>query len=133
VLEKVCIGDGGQVTGWMAPGTERPALSRPGELSSLPMFTELAFQAAGVVEMQNTARMGLPSRVGRLRLHHLPEAPRRVAARVVPQNGGGLYKVQVLTEEGQVLLEMDEYRTSALPQELPPDLRRALQPTEGRS
>ena len=133
VLEKVCIGDGGQVTGWMAPGTERPALSRPGELSSLPMFTELAFQAAGVVEMQNTARMGLPSRVGRLRLHHLPEAPRRVAARVVPQNGGGLYQVQVLTEEGEVLLEMDGYRTSALPQELPPDLRRALQPTEGRS
>ncbi|NMB75009.1 MAG: SDR family oxidoreductase, partial [Myxococcales bacterium] len=133
VLDKVCVGDNGQITGWMAPGTERPMLSRQGELSSLPMFTELAFQAAGVLEMQNTARMGLPSRVRRLRLHRLPEASGRVAARVVPENGGGLYRIQVLTERGEVLLEMDGYRTAALPQELPEELRRALQPTEGRS
>ncbi len=133
VLQRVTTESDGQTAGWMSPGTELPPLRRPGKLMAKPMFTELAFQAAGMVEMQKKNRMGLPSGVRRLRLHRTPDGAdtkHQVAAWVIPQgsNGETQYGIKVIDDRGYVLLELDGYRTSALPNALPDSLLAELAP-----
>jgi hypothetical protein len=129
VLNKVTAASDGSVAGWMQPGLENPPLGRPGGLLTAPMLTELAFQAAGVLEMRAHRRMGLPAGVENLRIHPCPPGDRgRIAAWVIPEKGGKdpRYQVKVLDERGFLLLELDGYRTSPLPAPLDGALYRKL-------
>ena len=135
VLERVTTESDGRMAGWMSPGTELPPLRRPGKLAAQPMFTELAFQAAGMVEMQKNNKQGLPSGVRRLRLHRTPDCAdtkHQVAAWVIPHgsNGETQYGIKVIDDRGYVLLELDGYRTSTLPNSLPDSVRAGLEPRE---
>jgi hypothetical protein len=97
------------------------------------MFTELAFQAAGIVEARESQRLGLPAGVRRMKIHRPPEGnPGKVAAWVIPQrdNGETHYGVKVMDERGFVLMELDGYRTAPLPNTLPKEVRSGLLPGE---
>ncbi|RLB55854.1 MAG: hypothetical protein DRI34_09985, partial [Deltaproteobacteria bacterium] len=123
--------DDGELYGWMKPGTEQPLMSRHGATCSNPMYTELAFQAAGLLEARNHQRLGLPAGVRRLVIHRDGQAGGnggRVAARVLPlgENGSTSYRVAVVDDQGRVLVELDGYRTARLPGELPEEIQRAL-------
>jgi hypothetical protein len=133
VLEKVTTNEEGKLAGWMQSGTELPPLAKQGDLSAAPMFTELAFQAAGIMEAANNNKLGLPAGVRKMKIHRAPEGQRgQVAARVVPQNGSknAQYGIQVVDERGFVLVELDGYHTSPLPNALPEDVRIGLVPEE---
>jgi len=129
VLDQVTANDQGNISGWMRSGTELPPMAKPGDLSAAPMFTELAFQAAGIVEASSSNKLGLPAGVRKMKIHRVPEGERgKITARVVPQNGNQdqKYNIQVIDERGFVLVELDGYRTSPLPNALPEDVRSGL-------
>jgi len=129
VLDQVTANDEGKISGWMRSGTELPPLAKPGDLSAAPMFTELAFQAAGIVEASSSNKLGLPAGVRKMKIHRVPEGERgKITARVAPQNGNQdqRYNIQVIDERGFVLVELDGYRTSPLPNALPEDVRSGL-------
>ncbi len=129
VLDQVTATSEGSVSGWMRSGTESPPLARPGDLSAAPMLAELAFQAAGIVEASSSQKLGLPAGVRKMKIHRVPEGERgKITARVVPQNGNQdqRYNVQVMDERGFMLVELDGYRTSPLPNTLPEDVRSGL-------
>jgi NAD(P)-dependent dehydrogenase (short-subunit alcohol dehydrogenase family)/predicted hotdog family 3-hydroxylacyl-ACP dehydratase len=133
VLDKVTANGNGKMSGWMRSGTELPPLAKPGNLSAAPMFTELAFQAAGIMEASSSNKLGLPAGVRKMKINRVPEGDRgKVTAHVVPQNGGnhGQYGIQVVDERGFVLVELDGYRTSPMPNALPNDVRSGLEPEE---
>ncbi|MBW1871272.1 MAG: SDR family NAD(P)-dependent oxidoreductase, partial [Deltaproteobacteria bacterium] len=131
VLNKVTAGSDGKTAGWMQAGTETPALGRKGRMIAAPMFTELAFQAAGIVEVRENSKIGLPAGVRKLMIHQLPkQSTGQVAAWVIPNrtNGGHMYDVKVVDERGNILVELDGYKTSPLPNLLPEDVRKGLLP-----
>ena len=129
VLERITAEKDGALLGWLNPGTEALKTNRPGEFATRPMLTELAFQAAGILEAKTSHRLALPSSVKRLTFHQNPEGPRgKIAARVTARPGGapGSYQIEVVDERGVVLLRLDGYRTSAMPHELPSDVLQGL-------
>jgi len=134
VLKKVTSDDQGKIAGWMQSGTEKPPMGRSGKLMSQPMFTELAFQAAGIVEANQSQKLGLPAGVRRMKIHKAPDGNSgQVTAWVVPErnNGDTQYGVRVVDERGFVLLELDGYRTSPFPNTLPADVQTGLAPKKG--
>jgi hypothetical protein len=94
-----------------------------------PRLAELCFQAAGLWEAGRTGRLALPAHVGRVLLG--TGAPKDAAAGVVAvaravtseageQDG---FDCTVLDAEGRVILRVEDYRTVALPADLPDDIR----------
>jgi len=133
VLDKVTANDEGKISGWMRSGTEMPPLAKPGDFSAAPMFTELAFQAAGIMEAANSNKLGLPAGVRKMKIHRAPEGDHgKITAQVVSQNGSQdpRYGIKVVDERGFVLVELDGYRTSPLPNELPEEVRTGLEGEE---
>jgi hypothetical protein len=105
-----------------------PANHDPAELPLLaaPRLVELCFQTAGLAELAQEARMGLPSSIRRIELVGEPgEAGRSVFAAVVRRREGG-FDGRVLDEKGNVLLRVEDYRTMQLPDTVDPSLVKPL-------
>jgi hypothetical protein len=78
-----------------------------------PRLVELCFQAAGLDELVEHQRMGLPSAIDCVELFDAVERPGAVA--VVVQDHDTGYGATVTDGEGNVLIRLSGYRTMALP------------------
>ena len=82
-------------------------------LVALPRHIETCFQAAGLIEMGQHERMGLPAAVGRVRFNGTPNAKSRLFAVVDKREDA--YDISIVDKNGTVYLAAEGYRTSALP------------------
>jgi len=92
-----------------------PANHSPGdaELVAAPRLIELAFQTAGLAEIADHARMGLPQGIERVTFHQ--NAPAEVGgSRAFARPRLDAYDVIVVDALGAPLLTVQGYRTSAL-------------------
>jgi NAD(P)-dependent dehydrogenase (short-subunit alcohol dehydrogenase family)/acyl carrier protein len=78
-----------------------------------PRLVELCFQAAGLDELAEHERMGLPSAIDRVEL--IDAVERAGAVAVVVQSDGAGYGATVTDGEGNVLVRVSGYRTMPLP------------------
>jgi NAD(P)-dependent dehydrogenase (short-subunit alcohol dehydrogenase family)/acyl carrier protein len=119
VLERVQF-DGDRAIGLMAAGL--PPNTHPNGTLSLiaPRLVELCFQTAGVWDIRTNGTMALPLAVGRVTAHRQPEQAdgQRLYALVDVIDNGDAYNARVVDESGQVYVEMEGYRTVALPGEV---------------
>ncbi len=90
-----------------------------GAAAFVPRLVELCFQTAGVAEIAREHTLGLPAAVRRVRwtqgLHAEPEGLHAVVRR----GDDGTTNAYVIDATGEVIVEVDGYRTVVLPQELP--------------
>jgi len=109
VLERVRRNGGGLVG-------ESPAklpAEAAGATRFLPRAIELAFQTAGIDELARTGRLGLPASVRALRFGARREGPPWIAA--LERREGAGTDATVLDRDGRVIVEIEDYRTIALP------------------
>ena len=118
VLQRSSVaGDGKALLGRLAqpmpPMSKRDGLV----LHTAPRLLELCFQTAGVIEIGSTRKLGLPSRIEEVLIHEgADDAGERTAEVRLAKVGEGLrFDAWVCNEQGQVLLEVRGYGTSALP------------------
>ena len=113
------------VAGRMAEGL--PANHEPPERPTLvgPRMVELAFQTAGLAEIASSERMGLPFGFRRLELAGELNGEVESTA-MVEATTDGAFDVDVANAEGEVVLSLRGYRTSALPGEVSGEAFRAL-------
>jgi len=79
-----------------------------------PRLVELAFQTAGLAEIAQFERMGLPSRIDRLELKRSQNGEPEGSTALVAETGDGAFDVDVTDEEGTVMLSLQGYRTNPL-------------------
>jgi hypothetical protein len=111
-----------------------PPNHQPAELATLaaPRLIESCFQAAGVLEIGTSGRMGLPAHVDRVVALRDADASngRRLFALARPTSDG--YDALVVDSEGEVYVQLFGYRTIQLPSpvdhELVKPLRAAMEP-----
>jgi hypothetical protein len=105
-----------------------PANHDPQDLPLLaaPRLLELCFQTAGLAELAEDAKMGLPSTVGRIELLRGETAPPPEAFAAVTRKAGGVFDGQVVDDKGNVILRIEDYRTAAVPDAVDPSLLRPL-------
>ncbi len=101
-----------------------PALREKDSTLVSPRLIELCLQTAGVYEIGKTGRMALPSSIDRLVSYAPPSEDQALTAEVRPtgENGSLSFAARVVDAEGRVYLELDGYRTSALPTAIPGEL-----------
>ncbi|MCB9654864.1 MAG: SDR family NAD(P)-dependent oxidoreductase [Deltaproteobacteria bacterium] len=82
-----------------------------------PRLVELCFQTAGVWQLGQTGKMGLPMRIDRVTTS--PAAKKKIKGRlhaiVTPRAGGESFDAVVVDEAGTVFATMNGYRTAELP------------------
>ena len=108
--------DGHRMVGLMAEGL--PANHLPSELSTLvdPRLIELCFQTAGLWEMGVQGQMGLPQHLDRVSLFRRPElAETRLYAVVLIDAKQSSFDAEVVDAEGNVYLQLVDYRTVTVP------------------
>jgi hypothetical protein len=127
--------------GWQDDGTavaqlasDLPPNHEPADLPTTlgPRLVELCFQTAGLWEAGRTGRLALPAHVGSVRLVGAPAEATGAVVAVAREVSGGSgepssFDCAVLDEDGRVILRVEDYRTVALPAELPDDVRRPLE------
>jgi hypothetical protein len=96
-----------------------PANVEPPDAESLaaPRLLELCFQAAGLWLLERKQTMALPTALGRAVVFRQEEDAqgRRLFATVQPKHGGESFDARVVDEKGHVYVELEGYRTVALP------------------
>ncbi len=112
--------------------TDLPAFTYTQQpLETAPILVELCLQTAGIYEAGLTGKLSLPSAIRRLKVYPQPGAAAEpLFARVVPNrlpDGGLSFQAWVTDPSGRVFLEMDGYRTAALPYSVSADLLAPLQ------
>jgi acyl transferase domain-containing protein/acyl carrier protein/NAD(P)-dependent dehydrogenase (short-subunit alcohol dehydrogenase family) len=109
--------DGHRIVGLMARGL--PSNHDPSELSTIvaPRLIELCFQTAGVWEMGDQGRMGLPQHIDCVSLlQPIPESTDTVLYAVVtPNPSQGRFDAEVVDAKGNCYLQLTSYRTVAVP------------------
>jgi len=126
VVEKAW-GAGAEISAWMKGDLGPDHLPKDAPLVASPRLVELCFQTAGVAEIGRDRRLGLPSRLGRIRWPDAPETPEgRLTCAV--RRGGDHEGVSatVVDEAGAVLVAVEGYHTMALPSEVPEALSAPL-------
>ncbi|MGD8278781.1 MAG: polyketide synthase dehydratase domain-containing protein, partial [Gemmatimonadota bacterium] len=106
--------DGGDiVTGRMADGL--PPNHEPLELplAAAPRHVEACFQTAGLHELATAGTLGLPLAVSRIR--PLAAPPAQGCHIVVRPRSDGAYDADVVDDQGNVCVQLEQYRTVALP------------------
>jgi acyl transferase domain-containing protein/NAD(P)-dependent dehydrogenase (short-subunit alcohol dehydrogenase family) len=101
-----------------------PSNHHPAELPTImaPRLLELCFQAAGILEMSVQDRMGLPSHVDSLSLLRKPDPTEgRLYAIVTPDPARESFHAEVVDASGNLYLQLDGYRTAALPEAIDPE------------
>jgi hypothetical protein len=116
VLERAGIDDAG-ATGLLANALPANASPANAEELAAPRLLELCFQTAGVWLLVRRQTLALPARLGRLRVYTHADGPDggRLFALVSVRRGGEAFDARVVDEQGRVHLELDDYRTVALP------------------
>ena len=109
--------DGDRVIGQMAqnlPSNHHPADQ---QVLAAPRLIELCFQTAGLWEIGNHNRMGLPLRVELVSWSRAPEsAEGPLFAIVTPDEKHGSFDAEVVDAHGNRYVRLKGYRTAALPQ-----------------
>jgi len=102
------------LAGRLAPGL--PAGHEPAGGSTIvaPRLVELAFQTAGLAEIAQSERMGLPSRIERLEFRRAANGEPDGSTALVEETGDGTFDVDVTDKTGRVLLSLRGYRTNPL-------------------
>jgi acyl transferase domain-containing protein len=103
------------------PANHQPA-GAPTALS--PRLAELCFQTAGLWDLGREGRLGLPLHVGRLIQYGDPSGAHGLVA-VTLADGDG-FTCTVLDRQSRVLMRLEDYRTVAMPQQVPDDVRAPL-------
>jgi acyl transferase domain-containing protein/NAD(P)-dependent dehydrogenase (short-subunit alcohol dehydrogenase family) len=81
-----------------------------------PRLIELAFQTAGIRELGDSGRMGLPDRVGRVVVPDPADGSGgRLYAVVGARAAGGAVDAEVVDETGRVIVRLEGYGTVELP------------------
>ncbi|NNL67176.1 MAG: SDR family NAD(P)-dependent oxidoreductase, partial [Myxococcales bacterium] len=108
---------GDRVVGAFADGL--PAAHTPPDLplATRPRLLELCFQTLGAWEIAATQRMALPEGFARVRFAGDGEIA--AACAVVRVSGEAADAVEVVDADGRVLVRLEGYRTSVVPQSLP--------------
>lgn len=120
--------DGKRIVALMAKAL--PANHHPAGLSTRmsPRLIELCFQSAGVWEMGVQGRFGLPQHIDRVSLRRNPRlAETRLYAMVTPDPQRGSFDAEVVDAAGNCYLQLNGYRTIALPNGVDPERLKALQ------
>jgi acyl transferase domain-containing protein/NAD(P)-dependent dehydrogenase (short-subunit alcohol dehydrogenase family)/acyl carrier protein len=91
----------------------------PAELPTLmaPRLIELCFQTAGVWEMGVQGRMGLPLHIDRVSVlvSDAEQSESRLYAVVTPNASDGSFDAEVVDEKGNCYVQLNGYRTVAVP------------------
>ncbi len=96
-----------------------------------PRLIELCFQTAGLVELAQDARMGLPFRIGRIRLLGSQDEASETLFAAVTRNEDGSFDGRVCDEGGSVVLSAEGYRTMQLPDAVSPEILAPLKDALG--
>ena len=114
------------VAGRYAPDLPPAYQSEDGPVIARPRLVELCFQTAGIEELGTTGRMALPMHVDRIVLPAGDlEAENAVAE--VQAHGEACFDARVIGPGGEVLVQLEGYRTIALPDAVGPELLDPLQ------
>jgi Polyketide synthase dehydratase len=108
--------DGYRMVGQMAG--HLPSNHHPPEWVSVasPRAIELCFQTAGLWEMGEQGRMGLPRHIDRVWLWRAPNGDEgRLFAVITLHSGNGDFDAEVVDAEGTRYLQLSRYSTAALP------------------
>ncbi len=90
-------------------------------LQMAPRLIELCFQTAGLWEISQSGRLGLPWKVASVSVHRSEDAARgRILAVVQPASDGG-FDAQVIDEAGNLLVDLSGYRTVESPTQVEPE------------
>ena len=118
--------EGKQIVGQMP--TALPSNHTPEKLPTLmaPRLIELCFQTAGLWELAEQGRMGLPQVVDQVSLLRTPTAGEPLFAVVNPSPNEETFNAQVVDSSGNVYVEMSGYRTIAIPSAVDADSLKAL-------
>ncbi|MGA8046789.1 MAG: polyketide synthase dehydratase domain-containing protein, partial [Dermatophilaceae bacterium] len=108
----------------LAEGLPDNHLPADAPLVGAPRLVELAFQTAGLWEAGRDGRLGLPHRVGSLRVR--PATSDGPVYAVARQSGESSFDVRVVDEDGQVLVRLDEYVSIPLPAPIDPEVQGPL-------
>jgi NAD(P)-dependent dehydrogenase (short-subunit alcohol dehydrogenase family) len=116
VMAGAFVGDGLAVAPLAQP---LPADTHPADvpLRMLPRLIELAFQTAGIYEMQTAGRMALPLALEKVAVLATPAATEALFARVQVRPDGR-FDVSVVDAGGTVYVALTGYQTVALPGEV---------------
>jgi malonyl CoA-acyl carrier protein transacylase len=121
---------GDHVLGLMRSGLP-PMTNQPDAMMTSPLLLELVMQTAGIWEAGATGVLALPSFIKKMVYHRLHILNVPIFADVVhsftPQ-GGLCFDARVVDGEGRLYLELEDYRTSALPYSLEPGLLAPILP-----
>lgn len=93
-----------------------------------PLLVELCFQTAGLFEAGVNGVMGLPRSIKSLTVYREASGKGDLYAVVSPseENGTLSFNAKVVDEQGNTYLELKNYRTSALPYSVEPELAAPL-------
>ncbi|MCB9283736.1 MAG: SDR family NAD(P)-dependent oxidoreductase [Lewinellaceae bacterium] len=105
--------EGDRLVALMAKDLPANHIPESASLLALPRHIETCFQAAGLIEMGQHERMGLPAAVGRVRFYGTPNAKARLFAVVDKRDEA--YDISIVDKNGVVFLSAESYKTSALP------------------
>jgi len=106
-----------------------PANHQPADRKTVlePRLIEFCFQTAGLWEMSEDGRMGLPLHVHQVCPLTAPEqANGQFYAVITPQPDGGTFDAEVVDAAGKVYLQLHGYQTIALPESVSGELLKAL-------
>lgn len=101
----------------MMKANDKADQTQPAWLTA-PRLLELCFQTAGIIEIGSTRKLGLPSRIDRVRLFEGADEARAVHARVEAKGLASealSFEAVVTDQEGRMLMQVSGYHTSALP------------------
>lgn len=108
-----------------------PFTSQSDSLLTSPLLVELILQTAGIWEAGSTGVMALPRSIARMTLHRPQAIESPLYAEVRPgstKKGELFFDARVLDEQGRLYLELEDYRTSALPYSVEQGLLVPLRP-----
>ncbi len=106
-----------------------PANHEPEDLPTAvpPRLIELCFQTSSLWEMAAHSRLGLPHKIGQVRILGDPDRAKTRLYSLVTSNEDGSFDAQVADEKGNIYLALNGYQTMALPEAIDPSLLRPVQ------
>ncbi len=112
---------GSSVAARFASGLPANHPASAGSAEAAPRLVELAFQAAGALEMADDGSMGLPSFIRSVRFLSASPTESAGAIAVARRDSAGAFDVVVSASDGHAVVALDGYRTAALPGGLVPN------------
>ncbi|MGB5754716.1 MAG: SDR family NAD(P)-dependent oxidoreductase, partial [Thermoanaerobaculia bacterium] len=107
--------EGSAVIGRLAEGLPPNHLPDERPVLMAPRLIELCFQTAGLWEIGQTGRLGLPWRVESVSTHRSAEAAQGRVMAVVQPRSDGSFDAKVVDQKGHLLVNLTGYRTAETP------------------